>query len=61
MSEEKKETKSKLFDIDELVKEFNISIYEAASLKRFKRWLPNKKVSRKEFEEALKELRERRV
>ena len=50
-----------LFNIDQLVKETNLSIYENAAIKRMKRWLPNKKVTKEEFNNAVQELKNRSI
>jgi len=48
-----------LFDVDELAKEANLSIYQVAMIKRFSGWLPGKKVTREEFNKVACELKNR--
>ncbi len=45
------------FDIAELAKDLNVSEIEVACVKRLKGWIAGKKVTKNEFEDALKELR----
>jgi len=50
-----------LFDVDELCKEANLSVFQVAMIKRLKKWLPKKKVTKEEFASAIQELKRRKL